>query len=528
MLQALGITVSGTDDAWQAAADVLRKQWLFNDTEKQRIRVTRSRKELLNDGGVKDQTALLSMLFKDPGVQKAHIQLLPFTRYDNASRRINEERSTVYLQPPLRRVGNETDDAKYQRLLKEIRQDEVMRLGNLWLNALNDVLFWFRVRQVEPPTFKPVLDDDGELQFDESGQPIMREDLPPVLEPVFEVLSGEQFWAIGHPDDPTHLIAIVKWIAPRDGDSTKAHYDVWTDHHRIKINGNFKAMINTLMPNPFKRIPGHLAHNAPRQTSLLDWHSGADIVDAHRISWAINTILVQETKSVSKQAVWIGDPAGIPSGQSQRTDVDLTAGEGTGFATIDRGTDLAQFRDTADHIIQRAAANHGLPPSVLQHAGATSGFEIELRERRLRELRQQQVVNFRTIEREIVQIQDVVLAEALPAAHFNIDGWGINFADPEVPLSPLDELKEFEEEKRLGLTSTVEFMRQQDPDLLSDEIAFLKLKKNVDDELKATKIKRPEQALNGADNLPKDNGAKGPPARDEDDETEEEAAPAIN
>lgn len=502
LLEALGFPA----DAWQSVAQWLRLNYLLNQTESERIRATRDRKQLLMDVGEKVMEPLITKAFKDPVNQRAHRDLLPFTKWDNAIRRIHGESATLYVDAPKRWVKNGNE--LYQRLLKDIRQDEIMRRANLWLHAFNDVLLWFRVRELEPARVS--VDAEGNVQ-----------EMPAVLEPVLEVLSPDQFWAVAHPDDATHLLAIVKHIAPRDGNLEKPHFDVWTNTERIKINGNFVAMVNTRQDNPFKRIPGVFVHKEPRDTCLFDWQSGGDVVAGQQMAWLMNAILVQEAKSISKQAVWIGDAASIPTGQAQRTEIDLHAPEGTGFTTIDRGVDIRQFRDTADHVIERPAANHGLPPSVLRHDTASSGFEITLRERRLKELRTQDTSTFRTAERDLVEIQDVVLGEAIPSAHFPIDGWGIDYGERDIPLSPKEGLEVFEERRRLGLTSTIAYLREKDPDLLDDDSAADKIKGYIDAEVDRNEWMRPLQKISGSMNTPADgnelaraNGAQGPAVRD--------------
>lgn len=452
----------------------LVRDYFEHVSEKAREKEMQERLDLYKDGpgGLTLAEKVIDEFFADNEVRRLRKAVLRRARFDNALRRIVNENSAVYGVGPERRLASDADTARYRDLARFLRQDAVLRRANQWMNLGNDCLLWFRVRQIG--------------------------DRPP--EPVLEVYFQSQFWAIGHPEDRTACIGTIRKIAGPDTPKHEPHYAVDTSAERFRMNGDHLIIESTWEPQPFSRIPGILIHKTPPDTTLLDGTTGGDLKDAHLMAWVQNTMLIKESKSLSRQAVWTGDPRSIPSGQAQEGEVDLVAGEGIGVQTIDRGIDIDQFMRAADHIIERAAANHGIPPSVLRHQAVTSGFEIELRERRLRENRRDQIGIFRDVERELVELEAEVTAVAAPEWAFNSTGLTVDYPEVQTPISPAEHNDTFEVERRLGLTTTVDEILRRNPDLSSRKEARDVLIGNIAEETVRNIAMRPMVKASGSSN----------------------------
>jgi hypothetical protein len=231
---------------------------------------------------------------------------------------------------------------------------------------------------------------------------------------------------------------------------------------------------------------------------LLDESPAADLVAAHETIWFQNVLLVKESKSANKQTYTSGDVSSAAMGQSADTERETILPEGVTVQAVDRGMDLAQFRENADHVLERAAANHGLPPSVLHQRDASSGAEIHLRRVPIRELRRERILVMRQIERQIAMVQSAVNVNDLPEFAFKMDGWGVDFGEVQQPLTEMESDQVFEKRRQLGLTNTLEEIRHRNPDLRSDAEAEAVLKSNIATETKRIALMRELQALSGS------------------------------
>ena len=506
--EALGLPA--TDDkrgreAWQEVGKWLRTEWIENEQEKARQRRMMRRRRLWQSDGLEYINQIIDSLFKDPKVRELRKAAAKHAGFDNVLRHVIGLLSQVYAQKAMRSLG-QADVTPYVDLQRRTRQDELMRRANAYANLFNDFWLGFRVRR------GPMRDDGTD---DANGR-----------RPAIDVVSPDRFWAIPHPDDPEDLLAMVfrkEQLGLKREDVP--YYTVMTAREFFDLDKNAHIIEQSIEDNPFERLPGMLVHREPPDGSLLDSTSGEDLVDAHLMAWLQHTMLVKESKSVSKQTALSGDLTTTASGQSQETETDLQLGDGVTVQSIDRGVDLDQFMRTADHIIERAAANYGIPPAVLRHEGATSGHEIKLRRIPLMERRAEQIVVFREVEREFAEIQAMVLDREMPSLAFDAKQFSVDFGEIEVPLSEMEALTVFEKERQLLVTSTVEFLKKRNPDLKTDDAAFEELNRNINQELQRNLAMRTLQMVNGSPvqgiddaRTPQENGAQ---AQADDDEPEE-------
>lgn len=467
--------------SWDSVRDYLGKHYTKNADEVARREAARERDEFYEGRGDLEMRRLIEKQFQDPENRRVRSEAIPVTKWNNVTHRIISEKATVYSEPAVRR-----GDAGYQAFLEQIDLDEVWREANRLLALHEDIWIQYRVRKAD-------------------------------ARPVIDLVSPAAFWAICAPSDKTHHVATL--LDYHGGDhKTDPHYRLWTDSHTYLLDGELR-LVAPAEEWAGGKMPGFIA--STRSTSgrrcLLARSPSADLIAAHKAVWFQDILLFKESKSANRQTYLTGDTSAATMGQQGDTEREAFLPEGVSPTAIDRGMDLAQFRENADHILERAGANHGLPPSVLHHRDSSSGAEVYLRRTPLRELRSQQIPVMRRHEKRLAEIQAMVNAIDLPAMAFSLDGWGIDFGEVQQPLTEQERDAVFETRRRLLLTSTVEEERRRNPDLKTDDEAIDRIKGRVDDEVLRVEYTQRLQQMNGGtsaapgDATAADNGAAGQP-----------------
>jgi hypothetical protein len=265
-------------------------------------------------------------------------------------------------------------------------------------------------------------------------------------------------------------------------------------------------------------MPWILFSLEPPAGSLLDSMTGEDLVAAHRAVWFENILLLKESKSATKQTVVSGDLASVTRGQALDSETPLEASDGVAVSTVDMSMDLSLFRATAQSIYETAAANYGIPPAVLMHQGVQSAEARELMRAPLKELRKEQIVYFRLFERELAEVQSMVLEADLPEFKFSMDDWRIDFGESQTPMSPLDETTLFEKERSLGLTDTVEVLMRRNPHITAEHATATMLR-HIKVETERVRAMKPLVSISGGMSTPQNDspspGASGEPGERE-------------
>jgi len=481
-----GIAMSDADVArW------LRENYKKSVAEDDRRKLARDRHALYHDGGNDQIVDQLETVFDNDVVKELRKRFVKMAKFNNVTKRVVNELSTVYAKPAVRKVSQ--GDDKYQALLSEIGMGPLSLRINRYLNLHRQVWLGFRV-----------IDED---------------DAPSGVR--LDVVTPDNFYAVAHPKEPTKLVAIILDCADktlRAGDTTPA-FIVWTKEEFFYLDSEFRLATDgseerNLLPietNELGRLPGILASIEPVTDGLVDYTEGEDLKAAHLAVWFENILMLKESKSLNKQIALQGDLTSTPVGQASDSDLDLVLGDGVGVQSIDRGVDLAAYRETADYALERAAANYGIPPSVLRHEGATSGFEIELRRLGIRERRMQQEPTFRKIEKELAELMSAILAAEWQERSFSTKGWSIDFSQTQTPMEPSAEVALFKSEREAGLTNTVEFLMRRNPDL-DERGALEEMTGNIAVEILRVMLMRALQAQNAGMNegpdsaTPEENG----------------------
>jgi len=422
-----------TDDAM---AKALRESYVFNDAEKKRRAKMRDRIDLYNGNGKRLIDAMVNDIFKNAKVRELRKKFVELAMFQNLTRRIVREISSVYAEPATRLVKSTRMNANYRRLQQDMRLDRRMRVANQMLNLCNEVVVWFDIRQDKP---------------------------------ILRIVTPDNFWAVCHPNDPTHCVALIFDRAPTDrmvDSETTPHYQVVTDTETFSLNSRGRLLSSTRKDHGLTQMPMQLVHRTEPTTSLLDPHGGDDIISGHMALALVNTMMLKHQKSGTKQAYAAGDLGDMPQSQPMDEEHLLQAPEGVSLSTLDLGADPDSYIKAARSIIKQLAANYGIPESVFDLSyQATSGYEIELKRTGLREVRRDQILDWRPVERDLAKIMVEVLAEAESEYAFNIAGWSINFGEVETPQDPMQMLIYWEKRRQMGLMNSIEMLIQLNPEM---------------------------------------------------------------
>lgn len=457
---------------WQFATKWIGERYLGPTCEEsQRVERATRRAALYRDAGQKYICELIDAVFEDTSVKQHRLRWVEQAGYNNVTRRVVHELATLYRRPATRSVGGQGDNAvRYQAALRQVRMDEQMLDAQRLAILHRGILIGPRVPQW-------------------SGLPRL------------EILERHQFRPVRHPLEPSRLIAVILDQAPQypnamPGTQDAPRWVVWTDTEWFWLSSR-GAMLGEPQPNRYGRIPYVLATLNPPPGELIDPTTFEDVISAHLAVWFEAVLLLKESMSATKVPVLSGDTARAARGQVLDSTAVVELPEGVSLTQNDTGMDLSIFRDTADHILERAAANHGIPPAILHHAGATSGYEIELRHVGIRERRMEQESAFREIERDLADLMATVLAADAPQLAFSTEDWSLNYGDVQMPRHPKEDLEIFEHARTLGLTDTVEELMRRDPD--KDEAdAVSEMAEHIKRETKRVRLMRELQALSGA------------------------------
>lgn len=493
----VGSASGGGATSIEFVCDWLKRTYVQNDYETARRCEASIRDAFYENKGDEQLENMVETLFTSAKNQKLRSDVIPWAKYNNVVGRIVREKATVYRAPAVRRIAKENQ--VYQDFLELVMKDHAMRELDRKLALHEDAWIQYRVRIT-----------------------------PTGREPVLDVISPAKFWAIAHPRDATLLVGIILDQTPLDpaAKETDPHYRVWSDHETFLLDRGCRFVPGSYDVWTLGFMPGVLATTRLPSTkgSLLAECASGDLKAAHQAVWFQNVLLLKESKSASKQAIHSGDTSTAITGQDIDTENDQVMPEGIQTQTIDRGMDLAQFRDNATSIVDDVGVNHGIPPSQYHLTDASSGVEINLRRIPIRELRTERIPFLRATERRLMLRESAINKVDLPEYAFEPDGWGIDFAEIQEPLSEAERDANFEKRRQLLLTDTIEEIMARNPDLTEEQAGEL-LAKRVERETERVKLQNDLMALNGSvaskpgDKTPAQNGAAGQDAVDDEADT---------
>lgn len=459
------LATDGSERKAEVPLDVLSVRLgeiLKKDAERKRHAALRMR--LYRDAAARDMDSFIEHVFDAEELADVRKRFVEWSASNNVIRRIVNTKSTVYTERARRTVASSQE--KYDELARRMKLQLTMRWANKMLNLFNDVLLGFRVRN-----------RDGLL-------------------PTVDVVTTDLVTPIPHPVDDSYAIGWIidqsstsdELVTDLRADVGQPHHRVWTNHETFmtdKAGTVIQSTWEKLQDLGLSRMPFvHVATEPPAARGrIFETSIGKDMVAATMAAWFQQVMLLKESKSATRQTAFSGDISNTPTGQSQDSERDLILGEGVTAQTLDRGTDQTQFRQNSDFVEERAAAGHGIAPSVLRHEGASSGFEVTLRRLPLHELRKEQIEVFREGERELHEVIAEVVALDMPEHAFDASKFSIDFGEIEQPLSRQERVAVFKEERGANLTDTVDEIQRRNPDL-DEKSADKEMNRHIDREAK--------------------------------------------
>lgn len=483
IFQALAVLPSGTLGPPLTPDELSRylNEHYGSESEKQRNARHCLRDELYRDGGVYHMRNFINRIFTDPTVRELRQKFVEYARFNNPTKRIVNEVSTVYSEPAKRIVQN-GDDA-YQTLLKLVRMDERSIEIDRLLTLHGALLVGFRIGEKPDGTRYPWID----------------------------IATPSNVRAVMHPNDDSQVLG---WLircsyktARSQGPNTPA-WTLWTDHESMYLRDNFTVIGDSVIPHDLGVCPWVPVTLAPPAPGFWPGDYGEDIAAAHVAIWFQNILTLKESKSATKQTIITGDGTAMGRGQALDTEVPGELADGQSASTVDMSMDLSMFRDTSDHILYNVGHNHGIPPSLLEHQGTQSAEARELQRIPLKEIRRRRQVPLRIFEEQFALVMSVVCAFDLPDYAFDPIGFRIEFMEAETPLDPSDEFDLFIKRRQAGVTSTRRFLLEKFPGM-TDAEADAYIAENVSDETERVFLMRSLMSMSGAlgANAPVDNRA---------------------
>jgi len=444
-------------------------------------------------------------VFTEPEVYEPRIAMLPLAKYQNLTRRIVRDKSTVYSSPARRKVSDATNES-YQELVTYLDLDVFMRERNRMENLHNQAFVYIRRELVRLP-------DTTEK----------------VWAPALDLVTSDNFTAVAHPLRPTELLAIVLDRTPGGVNVTDddPHFLIWTDAERIWLNKKWDLISS--VPNEWGVIPGVLSHAAKPVNRLIDSDTNRDVIDANMAVVLLNVLLLYGQKEGTKAPYTTGDMSATVRGQVLDQTRMTEFGDDVTPGVLDLGHDPDALLRSARAVIAQLGANHGMPEEIVtRSANVNSGEQLELLLRGLKEIRLEQIPTSRSTERELAWKMPLVLRGLVDERFmYEFDGWGMNFGEVETPQDPLSRTRWRKENRSLGLRSAVDDIMDDDPDIDTRELAKVKLlllqAENADLVMKQRALNMPS-VTDATDPTasPEENGATG--ADDESDGESDDSA----
>lgn len=451
-------------------ASYIYKRYLSSAPEMERRVSAQVRNDLYNDGGDAAMAKLIDSVFKDPDVRTLRKQWIPYAKSNNPTKRIINEISTVYQEPAIRTVAGDQDNRNYREVVRLSRQDEIFEKVNAMVNLHRALFVRPRVCVVDSSTREPAID----------------------------IATPADAYAIRHPNDPTRCIAVI--IATGYHGSTTLSdvpaFEVWTDFEKFQLTSDGRIVVDSWIEHGLGLNPWVFISMEPPSKGIWPAMSGKDVEAGHLSIWLLNIQILKESKSQNKQNVFQGDTTNLRLGQMADSESAIEVPDGTVISSIDAGVDTQQYRDNANHILEQLANSYGISAGVLHHQGVQSAEARELMRAPIEELRRKQMKVFHSFERRFVDAQAAVMRSDLPTLAFEVKDWTIRFGETRKPSSRKDSLETFENERRIGLTNTIEFMMGLNG--LSYEQAEQAIQDNIDIELARNILMRPLNQINGS------------------------------
>lgn len=176
-------------------------------------------------------------------------------------------------------------------------------------------------------------------------------------------------------------------------------------------------------------------------------------------------------------------PAVIAYGPDKALRVQINDPDSTEpkFSFVTPTNNLESALKVLDWCLRTIARMNKMNPAAISLEGAlSSGFALRIRDLPKIEDRSDRVEIFRTSELEFFDACRIVWNKMNPARKLRPDlVLAIDFAEPNFPADPKEELDLFQREAELGLVNVLDEIRRRNPDLKTNEDAEARLLENI-------------------------------------------------
>lgn len=379
---------------------------------------------------------------------------------NNLMRRVIREISAVYTQDPERTITPKSAQKRYEELTQ---LNMKMARANYLLNGMNDII----------------------LQVTTMGGVIDLNILTPDMVTVFE-----------NKDNPTVLDAILIEDAYYNAEAQlERQWIYWSPVRHFILDKDFKmrpVLGNVAMLNPYAEqnilqnafYPFVPVHASDRENSFWDRYTGRDLVDATKLvaiqSTFRNFMVPMQFKQLSVKMQGVDERQGTTKSNQIKSPLDIltTNGDAT---VLDWQSNLTQIGEQIQNQIFAIASNYGISAENFKlTAQAVSGFARKIAKERLDEIREEQIKVWRQAEEQLfeaVKWASIIygITPIPESAKFSID-----FSEPKDLEDPQIELEVKKQKIELGVISLLDIVKEENPDVKTDDQAEELLRKNLD------------------------------------------------
>lgn len=382
----------------------------------------------------------------------------------NFAKRICSELATVYSPAPERSVTPKASQKRYESIIgieEGLNLDGTFAHANYLLNGLNDLIFQVVTTEgfIDLLTITP----DQVSVFENPQYPSMLDAI--LIEDAFTNIHGQK------------EVRYVFWSPVR-------HFILDENFREVSVPGNPEKL------NPYWQVnmeqktfyPFFAAHNGIRKDGFWDQKFGNDMFEATKLIAIKNTFLYfmfpMQFKQLSAKGIF-DDKTEFKNRQIKSPLHIMKSNQE--LEVLDWQSKILELSDHIQQKIFQVASTYGVSPENFKlTADQASGFALMVSKQRLNELREAQTPTWRATESEAFNTVRVVnnvndLEEIAEAAKFSID-----FAEPELVEDPKVVLEIQDKRIEMGLTNPLEIIKQENPDIKTDEEAEEFFNKNIE------------------------------------------------
>jgi hypothetical protein len=382
---------------------------------------------------------------------------------NNVMRRVMREISTVYASEPMRTITPKGNQKRYEEIMQAMGMNQKLQTANMLLNGLNDIIIQITVM-------------GGTLDFN--------------------ILTPDMVTVFENKDNPQVLDAIMIEDAYCDENGqTQRQWIYWSPTRHFIVDRDFRKKAisgNEEMVNPYaeqnilldKFYPFVVSHASTRENCFWDRYTGRDLVDATKLvaiqSTFRNFMVPMQFKQLSVKMTGVDERQGTTKSNQIKSPLDILTTNGEA-QVLDWQNDLKQIGDQIQAQIFAIAGNYGISAENFKlTAQAVSGFARKVARERLDEIREEQIKIWRQVEGELfdaIRMANNVygFAPIADTAKFSID-----FAEPKQMENETEVIDVQKEKIALGVMSLLDIIKNENPDVKTDEQAEEILQKNLD------------------------------------------------